>query len=101
MTDICKVCGLPQDLCMCQTIAKEQEQIVVRVEKKRFKKLMTVIEGLSGVDINKLAKTLKSKFACGGTTDKNVIMLQGDHRKKMKEVLVQEGFKLENIRIEA
>ncbi len=103
MSDICNVCGLPTDLCMCQTIAKEQQEIVISTERKRFGKLMTFIEGLaqSGIDVAKLAKTLKAKFACGGTiTEKKEIWLQGDHRKGIKEVLIAEGFKPESIHIQ-
>ena len=103
MAEICNVCGLPKDLCICEAVAREQQEIVVRTEKKRFGKLITVVEGLdrSGVDLNKLLKSLKSKLACGGTvSDKKEILLQGDHRRSIKSVLAKEGFKIENIKIE-
>ena len=103
MGEICPKCGLMKpDLCICETVAREQQEIVVRIEQKRFKKKVTVIEGLdkSGVDLNKLAKSLKGKLACGGTVSDRKIMLQGDHRRKIKEVLAKEGFKPENIKIE-
>jgi len=35
--------------------------------------------------------------ACGGTVKNNIIELQGDHRKKVKEELVKLGFPEENI----
>lgn len=103
MSDICKICGLPKDLCVCEAMAREQQGIIVRAEKKRFGKFMTVIEGLSGsgVDIHKLAKELKGKLACGGTvSERNEIWLQGDHRRKIREVLAKQGFKAESIKIE-
>lgn len=103
MGEICPVCGLPKDLCICEAVAREQQDIVVRTEKKRFGKLITVVEGLdkSGVDLNKLLKSLKSKLACGGTvSDKKELLLQGDHRRKIRDILAKEGFKSENIKIE-
>lgn len=102
MSDICSVCGLPKDLCMCDTIAKEQQEIVVSVIKKRFGKLMTTISGLaqSGVDVHRLMKDLKAKLACGGTvTDKKEIELQGDHRRNIKPVLEKLGFSGSSITI--
>ncbi len=102
MAEICNVCGLPKDLCVCDVIAKEQQEVVVSVEKKRFGKLMTVISGIaqSGVDVQKLFKDLKAKLACGGTvTDKKDIELQGDHRKSMRAVLEKLGFSSSSIKI--
>lgn len=103
MSEICNVCGLPKDLCICQTIAREQQQIVVRLETKRFRKKVTVLEGLaqSGVDLNSLAKKLKARFACGGqVTERREIVLQGDHRKFIKGVLAKDGFNPDTIKVE-
>ncbi|MDP6080887.1 MAG: DUF1989 domain-containing protein, partial [Arenicellales bacterium] len=49
MSDICPTCGLPSDLCVCETIAKEDQQVVVRTVKRRFGKLMTVVEDTCGL----------------------------------------------------
>ena len=38
MTDICPKCGLPRDLCVCESIAKETQKIEVTTEKKKFGK---------------------------------------------------------------
>ena len=85
-----------------QTLAKEEQRIRVRVEKKRYGKLMTVIEGIDSktIDVKKLTKFLKSKLACGGTFKENKIELQGDYRKKIKKLLVQYGFNEGQIEID-
>ena len=99
MTEICPKCGLPQDLCVCETIAKEEQRIRVRKEKKRYGKLMTIVEGLdkSTIDIKDVAKKLKSKLACGGTVKDSTIELQGDHVAKVKGELVKLGFNADTI----
>jgi translation initiation factor 1 len=93
MSEICSKCGLPKPLCVCETIAKEEQQIRIRTVKRRFGKLTTLIEGFGdGIDLKKLVKELKSKLACGGTVKNKVIELQGNHTKKVKEELIKLGF---------
>lgn len=77
------------------------QKIVVRVSRRRFRKLMTTIEGLKSneVDIIDITKRLKNKLACGGTAKGSVIELQGDHRKKILTLLVKLGFDEETIEI--
>ena len=101
MAEICSQCGLPKELCVCETIAKEQQKIIVNLEKKKFGKLNTRIKGMDEKEINlkDLSKKLKAKFACGGTAKKGYIELQGNHKQKMKSVLVQLGFAPESIEI--
>ena len=50
--------------------------------------------------LNKLAATLKTKCACGGTAKNEQIMLQGDHREIVKDVLIDLGFPRENIEVQ-
>ena len=99
MSDICPKCGLPKDLCACETIAKEVQNIKIALVKKKFGKLNTVVEGIQTkeIDIKELAKKLKSKFACGGTIKDGKIELQGDHLAKVKAELIKLGFAPEAI----
>ncbi|MBS3172416.1 stress response translation initiation inhibitor YciH [Candidatus Woesearchaeota archaeon] len=99
MSEICPKCGLPKDLCVCETIAKEEQTIRIRKEKKRYGKLVTLVEGIdpSTIDMKEVAKTLKSKLACGGTIKNSVIELQGDHVVKAKQELIKLGFHAETI----
>ncbi len=101
MSEVCQDCGLPKDLCVCETIAKEQQKIEVMTEKRKFGKIYTLIKGLDkgGLDLGDLTKKLKSKFACGGTVKNSIIELQGNHKNKARKVLLEMGFPEEAIEI--
>ncbi|MGC8937176.1 MAG: stress response translation initiation inhibitor YciH, partial [Candidatus Methanomethylicaceae archaeon] len=43
---------------------------------------------------------LKSRLACGGTEKNGRIELQGDHREKAAEILIESGFPADNIDVE-
>jgi len=89
--DFLKSTGLPEEL--WETIAKEAQLIVVRTEKRRWGKYVTIVEGFDkGVDGKKVAKDLKQKLACGGTFKNERIELQGNHLKNTKKVLIGLGF---------
>ena len=91
--DICPKCGLPKQACVCEEIAKSEQRIKVEAVKKKFGKLATLVTGIGdGVDIKEIAKALKTELACGGTVKNNAIELQGDHRKRIKPVLIRLGF---------
>jgi len=102
MAEICAVCGLPSDLCVCSEIGKDQQRIRVRLEKRKWNKPSTIIEGIDGrtVDLSKLAADMKTFCACGGTAKNNQIILQGDHRDKTREKLMQMGFSEGNIEVQ-
>jgi translation initiation factor 1 len=97
MSDICEVCGLPKEICVCEDIAREQQKITIQVDKRRYGKMMTIIDGINthDLDIDTLVTKLKSKCACGGTIKDGKIELQGDHRNKVKEALEKMGFTVE------
>ncbi|RLF17433.1 MAG: stress response translation initiation inhibitor YciH [Thermoprotei archaeon] len=101
--EIVPIRGLPSEIFEFEEMAKEQQQIRVRVEKRRFGREVTIIEGIDDKEINlkKIAKILKGKLACGGTVKNGRIELQGDHRARVKELLVKElGFSEDQIFIE-
>ena len=79
-----------------EEIVREQQSVKVHVEKRRYGKLVTVIDGLGkSLDISDVAKQLKTKCATGGTSKGGLIELQGDHTKKVKDVLADMGFPVE------
>lgn len=101
MVGVCNQCGLPEDLCVCEVIAREQQKITVTVEKKKFGKKYTVISGIGKeVNIQEIFKKLKSKFACGGTAKGGNIELQGDHKARVKKILADLGFPEETIEVQ-
>ena len=101
MSETCSTCGLPKELCVCETIAKESQKIEVELVKKKFGKISTVIQGINEHEINlkELARKLKTKFACGGTAKQGVIELQGDHSKEIKTELTKLGFSPDTIEL--
>ena len=88
----CPKCGLPPELCVCDEMTRRGQKIRVRADKRSYGKVVTLVDGFDNVDINKIAKDLKRKLACGGTSKNNVIELQGDHTHKVKNVLIDMGF---------
>ncbi|MDP3916947.1 MAG: translation initiation factor [Nanoarchaeota archaeon] len=93
------ITGLPKELDVWENIAKSEQRIQVKLEKRKFGKIITVIVGLDAkaIDIKDVAKQLKSKLACGGTVKGNNVELQGNHKTRAKEELVNMGFAEESI----
>ena len=94
MSEVCPMCGLVKELCVCETIAKESQKILVYIERKKFNKNYTIIEGIDKkeIDLKDLSKKLKSELACGGTIKDGKIELQGEHKLKVKIILIKYGF---------
>ncbi|KHO47195.1 translation initiation factor [Candidatus Woesearchaeota archaeon] len=99
MEDIDPITGLPKELGIWEDIAKEGQDITIKIVKKKFGKEYTIIDGLDGkrIDLKDLNKKLKSKFACGGTIKDKQIELQGNHKNQAKQYLVELGFSPETI----
>ena len=102
MADICPICGLPKDLCVCGEIGKEQQRIRIRLETRKWGKPTTILEGINSrdTDLHSLAQKLKSFCACGGTAKNGQIMLQGDHREKVRQYLIRLGYPEENVELQ-
>ncbi|AEK72870.1 stress response translation initiation inhibitor YciH [Thermococcus sp. 18S1] len=92
----------PLDEMLFKEVLKEQQRIRVYIEKARYGKLKTIIEGIDEkeFDLDDIAKKLKAKLACGGTVKKGRIELQGDHRERVKKLLGDLGFSEDLIEIE-
>jgi len=103
MAEVCPKCGLPKELCVCEEIAIEDQQIKISTARRRFGKLITIVEGFDkDIDVRELGKELKARCACGGTIkDGSKIELQGDHKRKVKNILIDLGYSAEMIDVDS
>jgi translation initiation factor 1 len=67
------------------------------METRRFRKPVTIIQGLPSTRLREIATELKRKFGTGGTTKGGELLLQGDHRNHVKDELVRLGFAADHI----
>ena len=77
------------------TLPKDEQKLTVRLEKKgRAGKAVTLVEGFVGgtEDLKDLAKQLKNQCGVGGSQKDGVIIIQGDFRKRILELLNQSGY---------
>ncbi|MBT3299409.1 MAG: translation initiation factor [Candidatus Marinimicrobia bacterium] len=74
-------------------LPKEQD-IRIHLDRKGGRKIVSVIKGLSlnGNDFKQLAKELKSQCGVGGAVKDGYILIQGDHRNKLQEILKSKGY---------
>jgi translation initiation factor 1 len=100
--NICQVCSFPKELCICENLEAEEQQIKIYNEKRRWGKDVTIVKftGKFNIDLDRLITEAKKKCASGGTFRDNHIELQGDHRFKLKKFLIKKGFPRENILFE-
>lgn len=83
-------------------LEKVQIEVHIRIKKRNGKKSFTYIEGLEKVErpenmkledfLQKLSKIFKKTFICGGFIEEGVIALNGDHRDKVREFLLEKKF---------
>ncbi|MDO8124352.1 MAG: translation initiation factor [Candidatus Odinarchaeota archaeon] len=101
MSEICPICSLPKEICRCQELAKTEQRIKVSVERRKWGREVTLIEGINSreISLSELVTKLKMRCACGGSAKEGVIVLQGDHRHNIKGILGDLGFPSDNIDI--
>ena len=80
-----------------ETLAPAEQLLYVSIDRKKRKgKSVTIVEGFIGteVDLKELGKVLKSKCGVGGSAKEGEIMVQGELKDKVYDILVKEGFKV-------
>lgn len=89
--------GLPDDLDPYDDLARAEQRLSIRVEKRRYDKPVTVVDGFdpSVVDVDEVASTLKRALGTGGTAKDATVELQGDHRDRVPDLLREQGFQVE------
>ena len=78
-----------------ETLPKDQQKLRVSIEKKgRGGKTVTLIKGFVGTedDLKELAKSLKSQCGVGGTAKEGEIIIQGEFKQRIIDILKAKGY---------
>lgn len=80
-------------------IPKEKQNLKICIDKHRAGKTAVIIKGFLGsnFELKCLSKILKSKCGVGGSTKNGEIIIQGDIREKVMQILEKEGYSYKRV----
>tara|TARA_R110002072_G_scaffold31735_5_gene97526 strand:+ start:7432 stop:7800 length:369 start_codon:yes stop_codon:yes gene_type:complete len=97
---LCPGCQRAKPECVCKDISRKPEgDGIVRLQREskgRNGKPVVLINGLplADAELKKLAKELKAKCGVGGTIEDGKILIQGDKREVIQQVLENKGYRV-------
>jgi len=82
-----------------ETLVNNEQQLKVCIDKHRAGKVAVIIKDFIGTteDLKTLGKTLKSKCGVGGSAKNGEIIIQGNVRDKVMEILEKEGYNYKRV----
>jgi translation initiation factor 1 len=82
-----------------KTLPSNQQTLSVKLERHKGGKIATIVEGFVGSksDLDDLGKMLKTKCGVGGSVKDGIIIVQGEKRDKVMELLNKEGYKTKRV----
>ncbi len=89
-----------QDFEMPEEAFKQKEPLICKFEKKgRNGKPVTIVEGWEGSeeDLKKISKKIKTTLGIGGSEKDGTIIIQGDNRDKIMNILKELGYKTKRV----
>lgn len=76
------------------SIEPAEQKLLIKLDKKqRGGKVVTIVEGYIGNDIEETGKALKKSCGTGGSVKDGIIIVQGDNRDKVVAWLNKNGYK--------
>lgn len=81
------------------TLLPAEQNLKVCIDKHRGGKIVVIIKDFEGVndDLKILGKLLKQKCGVGGSVKNGEIIIQGNVREKVMEILEKEGYKYKRV----
>ena len=82
-----------------ETLPKNKQHLKVCIDKHRAGKIAVIIKDFVGTteDLKSLGKMLKSKCGVGGSAKNGEIIIQGNVREKVMELLEKEGYNYKRV----
>lgn len=76
----------------------QDDPIICKYEKRKGKPI-TILEGYTGAneDFKALSKEIKTKLSVGGSFKDDKIIIQGDYRDKIMQMLKDKGFNVKRV----